>query len=190
MAPVHLAKRRAPRGTAKAATAESQVRTFLPSAEKFHNRNVNLPLNPQPTVRPLTAVRPVRSRRSGARIASSGSEATVFRAVVLSIAMTIALGPSAAAVCGALCSPQAPVADRCHHTTSMVSPHLTPADICIERPLSVAAAARDDTPRDRSCGVLRSNSLTLAECRNSSCRQTISPASLLTRGVLPTPLRI
>lgn len=114
----------------------------------------------------------------------------MLRAVVLSIAVTIALGPSAAAVCEGLCSPQAAVADRCHHATSMSSTHLTPVNMCIERPPSVAALARDETPRDRSYGLLRGNSLTLRECRNSVCHQKTSPESLLTRGILASPLRI
>ena len=114
----------------------------------------------------------------------------MFRAVVLSVAMTLALGPGAAAMCGAVCSRQAPVADGCLHTASMASTHLTPVDTCIEPSLSIAALARDEAPRDRSCAVLRFNPLSLRECRDGRWRQTTSPESFLARVVRSTPLRI
>ncbi len=117
-------------------------------------------------------------------------ETNVLRAVVvLSIAVILGLGPAAATPCAGPCNDRTPFADTCHRSTA-VSTHITATDTCAERPASVATLARDETPRDRSCGPLTGDALPLRDRRHGAARQTASPELLLTRTIPSFTLRI
>jgi hypothetical protein len=78
----------------------------------------------------------LRSREPGSGVllaVERGKSSPVFRALVLSIALTVAAGPSAAMLCRTWCNPQAFGADGCNHAASTASTSVAADDTC-ERP--------------------------------------------------------
>ncbi len=74
----------------------------------------------------------------------------MFRALVLSIALTVAAGPSAAMLCRTWCNPQVAAADGCNHAASTASTSVAADDTCDDLALSAAAFVREDVRRDVS----------------------------------------
>ena len=74
------------------------------------------------------------------------TEHHVFRAAVLSIVLTLAVGPNAALLCRTWCDQQVATASRCHHETSTTSPNVAGDDSCDSSVLS-AAFLREDVRR-------------------------------------------
>jgi hypothetical protein len=119
----------------------------------------------------------------------------MFRAVVLSIVLTLAAGPSTALLCRMLCDPQAAATDGCHHTTAAASTRVASEDRCDDRGLSVAGFVREDvrpsgsaSKRHYAVSVPRYH-LALATTDDSYC-ETAWPESSLEKRPLPTNLRI
>jgi hypothetical protein len=69
----------------------------------------------------------------------------VFRLAALSIALTVAAGPSATLLCRTWCDPQA-AATRCHED-AFTSPSVVADDGCDKLVLSSAAFVREDVRR-------------------------------------------
>ena len=77
--------------------------------------------------------------------------APMFRAVVFSIALTVAAGPSAALLCRIWCDPPVATASACHrHTTSTTSTNVAADGTCNDMRPSVAAFVREALRRDVS----------------------------------------
>lgn len=75
------------------------------------------------------------------------SEHHVFRAVVLSIVLTLAVGPNATLLCGTLCDPPAAAASACHDEDPATSPSVGGDDSCDHVVLNAAAFLREDVRR-------------------------------------------
>lgn len=71
----------------------------------------------------------------------------MFRASVLSILLTLAVGPNLALLCGTWCDPQAVAASECHHEAPATSPSVAVDDRCDNMVLGVAAFLRQDVRR-------------------------------------------
>ena len=71
----------------------------------------------------------------------------MFRAVALSIALTLAAGPTAAQLCKALCSPESAARSDCHHDASTTSPSVASNSNCDRAALSVGAFFREEVER-------------------------------------------
>lgn len=87
---------------------------------------------------------------AGAVIAIIGSEFRMFRAIALSIALTLAAGPAAGQFCKALCSPHAANSSDCHHDASTGQPSVASDSNCERAALSVGAFLREDVERPRT----------------------------------------
>jgi hypothetical protein len=61
----------------------------------------------------------------------------VFRTTVLSIVLTLAIGPIAESLCAAWCHPQSGAASACHHKHSPTSPGVAGDSNCDPQVLSV-----------------------------------------------------
>ena len=71
----------------------------------------------------------------------------MFRAVALSIALTLAAGPTAAQLCKALCSPESAARSECHHDASTTSPSVASNSNCDRAALSVGTFFREEIKR-------------------------------------------
>lgn len=71
----------------------------------------------------------------------------MFRAAVLSIVLTLAVGPSAGLLCKTWCNPQAAAADGGHHAASTASTSVAADDTCEDLGLGAAAFLREDVRR-------------------------------------------
>ena len=71
----------------------------------------------------------------------------MFRAVALSIALTLAAGPTAAQLCKALCSPESAARSECHHDASNASPSVASNSNCDRAALSVGVFFREEVKR-------------------------------------------
>jgi hypothetical protein len=71
----------------------------------------------------------------------------MFRAIALSIALTLAAGPTAGQICKALCSPQSEAAAGCHHEASTASPIVASDRNCDGAAVTVGAFFRDEGVR-------------------------------------------
>lgn len=78
----------------------------------------------------------------------NGSELHVFRAAVVSIALTLAIGQNAVLLCQAWCDPHEAAATGCHHNTA-TSPSLTDNDNCTDT-FAAIAFVREDLRRGTS----------------------------------------
>jgi hypothetical protein len=119
----------------------------------------------------------------------------MFRAVVLSIVLTLAAGPSAALLCRMLCDPQAAATDGCHHTTAAASTSVASQDTCDDRGLSVAGFVREDVRRcgpapERHCAVSVPRYHLADATTDDSFREIAWPESSLEKRPLSTNLRI
>ena len=81
---------------------------------------------------------------------TGGTGHHVFRAAVLSIALTLAVGPNATLLCKAWCHPQAVAPSGCHHQQQANSPSVAGDDCCHTIVPSVAAFFREDAQRSVS----------------------------------------
>jgi hypothetical protein len=118
----------------------------------------------------------------------------MFRAVVLSIVLTLAANPSAALLCGTWCDPHTAAADGCHHTTLATSVSAAANHTCEDLVVS-ATFVREDVRRgvsgpdpDRAVLVLRYHlAHTTTEERS---RHNSGPDWSLEKRPLSTTLRI
>jgi hypothetical protein len=78
------------------------------------------------------------------------TEHQVFRTFVLSIALTLAVGPSATLLCRVWCDAQAAAASGCRHEKHTRSTGVRAEDTCDRVGVSVAAFLREDVQRGRS----------------------------------------
>jgi len=83
----------------------------------------------------------------GVFLAIHTSEHHVFRAVVLSVVLILAVGQNAALLCRAWCHPQAAAASGGHHEEPANSPSVADDDSCDHVVLSVAAFLREGVRR-------------------------------------------
>lgn len=74
----------------------------------------------------------------------------MFRAIALSIALTLAAGPAAGQFCKALCSPHAANSGECHHDASTGQPSVASDSNCERAVLSVGAFLREEVERPRT----------------------------------------
>jgi hypothetical protein len=100
----------------------------------------------------MRKIRPFSSRHLewslGVLLAFGGSELHVFRAAVVSIALTLAIGQNAVLLCQAWCDPHEAAASGCHHNTA-TSPSLTGNDNCTDT-FAAIAFVREDLRRGTS----------------------------------------
>jgi len=86
----------------------------------------------------------------------------MFRAVVFSIALTVAAGPSAALLCRIWCDPPVATASACHrHTTSTTSKNVAADGTCNDMRPSVAAFAREALRRGVSAPEAHNNAVSV-----------------------------
>jgi len=83
----------------------------------------------------------------GRLLALTRSEFCMFRAISLSIALTLAAGPTAGQICKALCSPQSAAASGCHHDASTASPSVATDSNCDRAAVTVGAFFREEVER-------------------------------------------
>ena len=72
---------------------------------------------------------------------------TVFRAIVLSIVLTVVAGPSASLLCSTWCHPKTAAASECHHENSSTTPRVAGDESCNNVVLLAAAVLREDVRR-------------------------------------------
>ena len=87
---------------------------------------------------------------AGVVIATVGGESCMFRAIALSIALTLAAGPAAAQFCKTLCSPHDATASECHHDASTGQPSVASDSNCERAALSVGVFLREEVERPRT----------------------------------------
>lgn len=83
---------------------------------------------------------------SGVVLAPYGREHHVSRAAVLSIVLTLAVGPNATLLCRTWCDRQAAAASGCHHEAPTISPRVGD-ESCDDMALSAAAFLREEVRR-------------------------------------------
>jgi hypothetical protein len=71
----------------------------------------------------------------------------VFRAAVLSIVLTLAIGPNATLLCSVWCHPDEANTSACQHQDAVTSPRVTGEDSCRTAPASPTAFVREDAKR-------------------------------------------
>lgn len=71
----------------------------------------------------------------------------MFRAAVLSIVLTLAVGPNASLLCAVWCHPDAAPAGPCEHPDPTSTPSITTNDGCPDIAASSTALVREDTRR-------------------------------------------
>ena len=128
---------------------------------------------------------------------TDGTEHRVFRAAVLSIVLTLAVGPNASLLCRTWCGDQqAAAASGCHHEAPATSPSVAGEDCCDSAVLGIAALLLKDERLSVSSPdgghailVLRYQQLALSP---TDARRGDEPgrAWSLERRPLPTVLRI
>jgi hypothetical protein len=74
-------------------------------------------------------------------------ERSVFRAAVLSIVLTLAIGPNATLLCSVWCHPDEANASACQHQDATTSPRVTGEDSCRTVPTSTTAFLREEAKR-------------------------------------------
>ena len=74
----------------------------------------------------------------------------MFRAVVFSIALTVAAGPSATLLCGTWCDRPAAAATGCRHEDPATSPTVAAGGSCDSMALSSVAFLREEARRGKS----------------------------------------
>ena len=77
-------------------------------------------------------------------------EKVVIRAAVLSIVLTLAVGPSANLLCSVWCHPEDATNAACEHQNATTSPRVTGEDSCRTTPTTAAAFTRDEAKRGSS----------------------------------------
>jgi hypothetical protein len=74
-------------------------------------------------------------------------ERSVFRAAVLSIVLTLAIGPNATLLCSVWCHPDEATTSACQHQDVTSSPQVTGEDSCRTAPTSTTAFVREEAKR-------------------------------------------
>lgn len=74
----------------------------------------------------------------------------MFRAIALSIALTLAAGPAAAQFCKVVCPPHTANSSECHHDASTGQPSVASDSNCERAALSVGAFLREEVERPRT----------------------------------------
>ena len=77
----------------------------------------------------------------------------MFRAIALSIVLTLAAEPTAAQLCKALCSAQMAGATKCHQDTSTTQPSVASSSNCDRAALSVGAFFREESEHSGSASA-------------------------------------
>ena len=83
----------------------------------------------------------------GACLALTLVEHHVFRAAVLSIVLTLAIGPNASLLCSVWCHPGAATTSTCQHQDATPSPRVTGEDSCKTAPSNATALIRKEARR-------------------------------------------
>jgi hypothetical protein len=84
---------------------------------------------------------------AGACFARHQTEGVVFRAVVLSIVLALAIGPNAVVLCAAWCHPEETKSSACRHPDATMSPLVTGENNCRTVPAVAAAFVREEAKR-------------------------------------------
>jgi hypothetical protein len=87
---------------------------------------------------------------AGPLLAFSVGELQVFRAAVLSIVLTLAVGQNAALLCSVWCHPPEAAANACEHQHQAPSPGVTANDSCTPLVAEATAFVREDVRRGAS----------------------------------------
>ena len=85
-----------------------------------------------------------RTPRAGPALAHASSEHLVFRAAVLSIVLTLAVGPGAAVLCSVWCHPGEAQSSPCPHQDGLASPRVTGEDSCRTAPGTTTGVVREE----------------------------------------------
>jgi hypothetical protein len=72
---------------------------------------------------------------------------TVFRAAVLSVALTLAMGPNGSLLCSMWCYPQENRASACQHQDATTSPQVTGGDSCRTDSANRTTLVREEAKR-------------------------------------------
>ena len=99
--------------------------------------------------------RPFTRRKGGGDIAPEPSEHQVLRAAVLSIVLTLAVGPNAALLCAVWCHPGAARTSECQHQDATTSPRVSGEDSCRTAQASATAVVREDARRGSAAAVVQ-----------------------------------
>jgi hypothetical protein len=75
------------------------------------------------------------------------SERSVLRAAVLSIVLTLVIGPNTTLLCSVWCHPDGAHTSACQHQDATTSPRVTGEDSCRTVPARPSAFVREDTKR-------------------------------------------
>ena len=119
----------------------------------------------------------------------------VFRAAVLSIVLTLVVGPNASLLCAAWCAPKAATAGPCEHQDPASAASITTNDSCPDIDASSTALLREDTRRGSSApwaqqAVLVARSLFAPSPSHSASTGESAQRSLLEARPLVLALRI
>lgn len=71
----------------------------------------------------------------------------MFRAAVLSIVLTLAIGPNTTLLCSIWCHPEGATTSSCQHPEATTSPQVTGEDGCRTAPAIEAAFVREEAKR-------------------------------------------
>jgi hypothetical protein len=72
----------------------------------------------------------------------------MFRAAVLSIVLTLTIGPNTTLLCSVWCHPMEARASACQHQDTTVPPRVTGGDSCCAVPASTTAFVREEAKRE------------------------------------------
>jgi len=86
----------------------------------------------------------IRARRESCLVLG---ERSVFRAAVLSIVLTLAIGPNATVLCLVWCHPEKAKTSACQHQEVTTSRRVTGEDSCRTTPTSTTAFVREEAKR-------------------------------------------
>jgi hypothetical protein len=131
---------------------------------------------------------------SGDVLATRRASTSVFRAAVLSIVLTFAVGPSASVLCRAWCDPQSASSTGCSHNAPADAPSIGDNNNCEVVVTSVAAVRQDERRGMLDPGVDQSTLVSRYHLASSvaDLRTALRPAHarLLEHRPLVTTLRI
>ena len=71
----------------------------------------------------------------------------MFRAAVVSIALTLIVGPNTALLCSAWCHPEKAATPACQHQEATTLPRVTGPGSCADVPANATAFVREETRR-------------------------------------------
>jgi hypothetical protein len=91
-----------------------------------------------------------REQGTGPSLAPLRDEKLVVRAAVLSIVLTLAVGPSANLLCSVWCHRDDTTSAACEHQNATTSPRVTGEDSCRTTPTTAASFTRDEPKRPQN----------------------------------------